>query len=251
MHMKEPILKLENLYFHYGQQSVLEDINMTVNAGDFLGIVGPNGSGKSTLLKLILRLVRPSSGKITLFGTEQEKFRYWTKIGYVPQKAAAFHQGFPATVREVVLSGLAASLGLLRRPGAAGRQRVNEALAQAGVEDLQDRIIGELSGGQQQRVLIAKALVGRPSLLILDEPTVGVDVEAQERFYDLLNQLRHDEGMTLMMVSHDIGVITEHVGDVACLNKKLFFHGPPTDFWAQDALQRTYGSAARILHHAH
>jgi zinc transport system ATP-binding protein len=249
--VKQPVLTLEHVVFNYGQQHVLEDINLTVHSGDFLGIVGPNGSGKSTLLKLILRLLRPTSGCIRLFGVEQDKFREWTKIGYVPQKATAFHHGFPATVREVVQSGLTAKLGILRRVGAAGHLLVDEALKQVGVGDLQNRIIGELSGGQQQRVLIAKALVSKPSLLILDEPTVGVDTEAQERFYVLLDDLRKNEGITLVMVSHDIGVVTEHVGNVACLNKKLFFHGPPADFWAQDSLGQAYGSTAKVIHHAH
>lgn len=249
--MTEPVLSLKDVDFYYGQRQVLDTINLTVCPGDFLGIVGPNGSGKSTLLKLILRLLQPTSGCIRLFGTEQDRFRQWTKIGYVPQKATAFHHGFPATVQEVVMSGFTASLGLFKRPGAAERSRVHEALEQVGVGDLCGRIIGELSGGQQQRVLIAKALVARPALLILDEPTVGVDVEAQERFYDLLAQLRRDQGMTLILVTHDIGVITEHVDSVACLNKKLYFHGPPAEFCLQDALQHAYGSAARVLHHAH
>jgi zinc transport system ATP-binding protein len=246
----EAVLTMENVSFSYTRQPVLEDISLTVYAGDFLGIVGPNGSGKSTLLKLILHLLRPTAGRILLFGTEQSQFRQWTQVGYVPQKATAFHHGFPATVREVVQSGLTASLGLFRRPGASGRKRVDEALEQVGVSGLRDRIIGELSGGQQQRVLIAKALVSGPRLLILDEPTVGVDLQAQEQFYSLLATLRL-QGMTLVMVSHDIGVVTEHVGSVACLNRKLYFHGPPADFVARGILGDAYGAAARILHHAH
>jgi len=242
---------LERVFFHYGQRFVLENINLTVWPGDFLGIVGPNGSGKSTLLKIILRLLRPSSGQIQIFGLEQEKFRQWPKIGYIPQSTPALYRGFPATVQEMVLSGLTASLGLFKRPGAEENNRVTKALEQVGVADLRKRIIGELSGGQQQRVLIAKALVSRPSLLILDEPTVGVDVAAQEQFYDLLAELRQEDGMTLILVSHDVGVVTEHVSSVACLNRKLYFHGAPADFWSQDSLCQTYGSAVRVLRHAH
>ncbi len=251
MLMEEPVLVLDRVSFHYGHRLVLENINLTVRPGDFLGIVGPNGSGKSTLLKIILRLLRPSEGQVCLFGLRQEKFHQWTKIGYVPQNATSFHHGFPATVQEVVLSGLTASLGLFKRPGAGEQHRVAEALEQVGVADLRKRIIGELSGGQQQRVLIAKALVSRPALLILDEPTVGVDLAAQEQFYNLLLELRKEEGMTLILVSHDIGVVTDYVGSVACLNRKLYFHGAPADFWAKDFLSQTYGSAARVLRHAH
>lgn len=249
--MVEPILQLEYVSFYYGQMVVLDEINLLVYPGDFLGIVGPNGSGKSTLLKLILGLLRPCAGKIILFGSEREKFRHWSKVGYVAQNVTAFNHGFPATVREVVLSGFTASLGLLRRPGLVEKRRVDEVLEQAGVENLKNRIVGELSGGQQQRVFIARALVAKPELLILDEPTVGVDMDAQERFYELLDVLRRQEGMTLLMVSHDIGVVTEHVGSVACLNKRLHFHGTPADFWSEDTLKKVYGPAARILRHTH
>ena len=249
--MGEPVLQLEQVFFHYGRRLVLDDINLSVFPGDFLGVVGPNGSGKSTLLKIVLGLLQPTAGNVAVLGQDRKKFRQWNRIGYVAQNAIAFNYGFPATVREVVMSGLTASLGLFRRAGARERQRVAEVLEQTGVTDLQDRLVGELSGGQQQRVFIARALVSRPELLILDEPTVGVDVEAQERFYELLDELRREEGITLMMVSHDIGVVTEHVDNVACLNKKMYFHGSPADFMSQDTLTRVYGPAARILHHAH
>ncbi|MCW3489195.1 metal ABC transporter ATP-binding protein [Dethiobacter alkaliphilus] len=249
--MGEPVLKLEHVFFHYGRRLVLDDVNLTVTPGDFLGIVGPNGSGKSTLLKIVLGLLQPTAGSVSLFGQSRKNFRQWSRIGYVAQNSTAFNYGFPATVREVVMSGLTASLGLLRFAGVRERRRVAEVLEQTGVADLQDRLIGELSGGQQQRVFIARALVSRPELLILDEPTVGVDMEAQERFYELLETLRSEAGMTLMMVSHDIGVVTEQVDNVACLNKKMFFHGSPADFLSQDTLTRVYGPAARILHHAH
>jgi zinc transport system ATP-binding protein len=249
--MKSPVLQLTDVSFHYGHRLVLDKINLTVGAGEFLGIVGPNGSGKSTLLKIILGLLKPTSGKVCLFGCELERYRQWTKVGYVSQNVTAFNHGFPATVGEVVLSGLTASLGLLRQAGGKERERVRLVLEKAGVLDLRDRIVGELSGGQQQRVFIARALVADPELLILDEPTVGVDAEAQERFYQLLDTLRKESGMTLLMVSHDIGVVTEHVGQVACLNRKLHFHGSPADFWSEDTLTKVYGLAARVLHHAH
>jgi zinc transport system ATP-binding protein len=249
--MSQPILELEHVSFHYGARPVLEDINFTVPAGDFLGIVGPNGSGKSTLLKIIVGLLRPSSGKVRLFGVDHDRFKEWTKIGYVAQNVAAFNHSFPATVTETVMAGLTASLGLFNRPGKEERMQVEEALESVDVLSLKNNTIGELSGGQQQRVFIARALVSRPRLLILDEPTVGVDMENKERFYELLTVLRKQHGITLMMVSHDIGVVTEQVQSVACLNKKLYFHGTPGDFWSEDTLYRVYGPAARVLHHSH
>ncbi|MBS4031799.1 MAG: metal ABC transporter ATP-binding protein [Clostridiales bacterium] len=249
--MHEPILELSHVSFSYGAKIVLDDINLTIESGDFLGIVGPNGSGKSTLLKILMGLLRPSAGTVKLFGIERHLFRQWTRVGYVAQNVTAFNHGFPATVEEAVMSGLTAALGIFKRPGRPERQMVEDALENAGVCDLKTRMVGELSGGQQQRVFIARALVSRPQLLILDEPTVGVDVDAQERFYELLTTLRKEQGITLLMVSHDIGVVTEQVQSVACLNKKLYFHGSPAEFWSGDTLSRLYGSKARVLHHAH
>jgi zinc transport system ATP-binding protein len=172
-------------------------------------------------------------------------------VGYVAQNVTSFNHGFPATVGETVMSGMTGSLGLFRRPGRRERQMVDEALAAVGVSELKNRPVGELSGGQQQRVFIARALIANPELLILDEPTIGVDVEAKERFYTLLASLRTRRGLTLLMVSHDIGVVMEQVQTVACLDKKLYFHGPPADFLKEDTLSRVYGPNARILHHGH
>ncbi len=249
--MSAPILELKHMSFQYGNRQVLEDISLTVPSGDFLGIVGPNGSGKSTLLKIIVGLLRPSGGSIKLFGVEQGRFRDWTKIGYVAQNVTAFNHSFPATVGETVMAGLISSLGLFRRPGKREKMQVDEALENVGALDIKNSTIGELSGGQQQRVFIARALASQPKLLILDEPTVGVDLENKERFYDLLINLRRQHGITLLMVSHDIGVVTEQVQSVACLNKKLYFHGNPSDFWSEDTLSRVYGTTARVLHHSH
>lgn len=249
--MTEPVLQLENVTFNYGNTMVLDNIRLSVCRGDFLGIVGPNGSGKSTLLKIVLGLLRPAAGHVRLFGNDLSSFRDWSRIGYVPQKATAFSHGFPATVHEVVLSGLTGHLGLFRRPGRREQNRVDSVLADVGVTDLQSRLVGELSGGQQQRVLIARVLVSQPELLILDEPTVGVDLEAQARFYSLLAELRQQNNLTLIMVSHDIGVVTEHVTSVACLNKKLYFHGTASEFCSGNTLALVYGPNARVLHHAH
>jgi len=245
----EPVLELAKITFYYGDMLVLDNVSMTVFSGDFLGIVGPNGSGKSTLLKIIAGLLKPASGTVRFFGTERENFRQWTRIAYVAQNVTSFNYGFPATIGETVMTGLTASLGLLRRPGRRERQLVEESLASVGLASLKNRLIGELSGGQQQRVFIARALVASPDLLLLDEPTVGVDVEAKERFYELLAELREQRGLTLLMVSHDIGVVAEQVRSVACLNRKLYFHGPPAEFWTEDVLCQAYGSAARVLHH--
>lgn len=247
--MTHPVLELDKITFYYGDRIVLDRVSLTVFSGDFLGIVGPNGSGKSTLLKIVAGLLKPTAGNVRVFGAVRGNSRRETRIAYVAQNVTSFNQGFPATVGETVLAGLTGSLGLLRRPGKREKLLVDETLAGVGMADFRDRLIGELSGGQQQRVFIARALVAEPALLLLDEPTVGVDVDARDRFYGLLAALRRERGLTLMMVSHDVGVVAEQVQSIACLNTKLYFHGPPAQFWTEDAICQAYGSAVRILHH--
>ena len=245
-----PLVEIDNVSFAYGEVAVLEGINFTVEAGDFLGIIGPNGSGKTTLLRLMLGLLVPTRGVVRLFGQPPASLKQWGRLGYVPQKAT-FDPSLPATVQEVVASGLVATLGLLRRARAAERQRVHEVLAQVGMDAHAGRRIGTLSVGQQQRVLIARALVTEPELLILDEPTGGVDPEAQTSFYALLHHLNHEREVTLILVSHDIGVVAKEVTRLACLNRRLIFHGRPGDFLGDAALAALYGPAMRVVSHEH
>ena len=225
-----PIVQISHVTYRYERENVLEDINLTINKGDFLGIVGPNGSGKSTLLKIILGLFKLQQGEILLFGRDIYKFNDWHKIGYVSQKANSFNTGFPATVFEVVASGLTKKLGLFRYLTKQDYQQVKQAIASVGMSDYLKQNIGELSGGQQQRVFIARALVSNPKLLILDEPTVGVDTENVSSFYQLLHDLNKNRGITLLLVTHDIGTIIESVTHIACLNKRLHFHGDSKNF---------------------
>ncbi|MBI3107132.1 MAG: metal ABC transporter ATP-binding protein [Candidatus Rokubacteria bacterium] len=245
-----PFVELEGVDFTYGEVRVLEGIHLAVEAGDFLGIIGPNGSGKTTLLRIVLGLLVPSAGRVRLFGHAPESFRQWGRVGYVPQRAT-LDAGLPATVQEVVASGLVAALGLLGRAGAAERRRVGEVLGQVGMDTLAAARIGTLSPGQQQRVLIARALVSRPELLILDEPTGGVDPEAQTSFYALLHHLHREREVTLILVSHDIGVVAKEVTKLACLNRRLIFHGRPADFLSDAALAALYGPAVRVVSHHH
>lgn len=218
-----------------------------------MAIVGPNGSGKSTLLKLILGLLKLQKGDIYLFGQEISKFKDWQKIGYVSQKANSFNTGFPATVFEVVLSGLTKKLGLFTFYKKDHKAKVYEALAAVGMKEFSHRNIGELSGGQQQRVFIARALVSEPKLLILDEPTVGVDAENVQSFYQMLSELNTSNGITLLLVTHDIGTISDKVTHVACLNKHLHFHGDTEEFeqLSSDGLSKVYGHDVHVLAHNH
>lgn len=248
--MRDVVVHLNHLQFAYGREPILQDVTLRVGKGDFLGIVGPNGSGKTTLLRIILGLQPPQFGVVQLFGQDLAVFRQWYRVGYVPQKAASFNSDFPATVREVVLTGRTAQRGLFRPLGRRDRELTDGAIEMVGMMPYAHRPMGHLSGGQQQRVFIARALVSQPELLILDEPTVGVDASAQEQFYALLRRLRQEMGLTIILVSHDIGVVTSQVSHLACLNRRLFFHGPPEQFDASD-LSDLYGHPVTVMQYRH
>jgi len=242
-------IDVDSVTFAYGERPVIEDVSMTVESGTFLGLVGPNGSGKTTLLELLIGLRRPDEGSVTLFDDPAHAIANGERVGYVPQDVTAASDGMPVTVREAVRMGRYPH-GLFRRFTAADRRAVADALERVGIADLADRRVGRLSGGQRQRVFIARALAADADLLALDEPTVGVDAESREAFYALLGEL-NDEGMTVVLIEHDIGVVTTHATEIACLNRTLFFHGDPTAFAETDALARAYGGDQHVLHHDH
>jgi zinc transport system ATP-binding protein len=247
------IIDIKLLSYRYERDIVLENINLSIPEGSFLAIVGPNGSGKSTLLKLILGLLKMQKGEIFLFGQEMNKFKDWQKIGYVSQKANSFNTGFPASVFEVVLSGLTKKLGMFKFFKKEHSNQVMDALKAVGMEKFSNRNIGELSGGQQQRVFIARALVSEPKLLILDEPTVGVDAENVDTFYQMLEDLNTNHGITLLLVTHDIGTISDKVSHVACLNKHMHFHGETKEFeeLRSEGISALYGHDVHLLAHSH
>jgi zinc transport system ATP-binding protein len=248
---QEKIIELENISFAYGTEPVLRDINLAVSAGDYLGIIGPNGGGKTTLLKIMLGLLKVRSGTVRLFGKDINEFKEWSKIGYVPQKAANFELNFPATVEEIVLMGRTAKKGLFKMLNKEDRRHVSHALSQVGMREYKDRLISDLSGGQQQRVFIARALAGDPEVIFLDEPTVGVDIKTQEEFYKLLEKLNKEYKITLILVSHDIDVITNEVKNVACINQDLIYHGTSKEFIKEDIVEKMYGKGVKVILHNH
>jgi len=245
----EPVISIENASFGYGSVPVLESISLGVESGAFLGIVGPNGSGKSTLLDLMVGLRQPDSGTVRLFGEPATEFDAGERIGYVPQDATTVAREMPITVREVVRMGRYPRR-LVGRFSDADRQAVDDALEQVGIADLAARRVGRLSGGQRQRVFIARALAAEADLLALDEPTVGVDAESREAFYELLADL-NSSGLTIILIDHDIGVVTTYATEIACLNRRLYFDGDPSEFVATDALAEAYGTDQHVLHHNH
>ncbi|MDD5605292.1 MAG: ABC transporter ATP-binding protein [Dehalococcoidales bacterium] len=238
----QQVAKLENIWVHYQGVTALENVSLSVEDNDFIGIIGPNGGGKSTLLKVILGLVRPSRGNIEILGSIPGKNA--RKIGYVPQYRN-FDHNFPINVWEVVLMGRLRHAGLLRGYSQEDFQAASTALQKVELLELKNRHISELSGGQQQRVLIARALVTEPRLLLLDEPMANVDSAMQKGFYDLLSQL--NENMAIIMVSHDISAVSLYVKQVACLNKKLYYHG--TGQLTVEDLEATYQCPVEMIAH--
>ncbi|MCM2677824.1 metal ABC transporter ATP-binding protein [Alkalicoccobacillus plakortidis] len=230
------LAEIKDVHFYYEDRHVLENVSLQLKKGSFLGLVGPNGSGKSTLIRLLLGLIKPVGGQVEIFGERVSQFQRWHKVGFVSQKASSFNSGFPATVYEVVSMGLYGKVGLFRFLTKKDKQKVHDAIAQVGMEEYTKQNIGELSGGQQQRVFIARALVSEPELLILDEPTVGVDVASVKTFYELLKNLNEQKGLTLLLITHDTGVMTKYVTEVACLNKTIHFHEPKEFEKNQDML---------------
>jgi zinc transport system ATP-binding protein len=246
--VSDPLLEVDRVSVQYGETLVLDGVSLDVRPGEFLGIIGPNGSGKTTLLRVMLGLLQPTRGEVRLFGQPTASFRDWRRVGYMPQRAS-FDSALPVTAAEVVASGLIPILGYRRRIGADERRRVNESLALVGMEKQTHARIGALSTGQQQRVLIARALVSDPELLLLDEPTASIDADAQSSFYTLLRSFNRDRGVTLVMVSHDVGVVAHEVSRVACLNRHVLFCGPPADVLTREALSTLYGSSVRLVPH--
>ncbi|MDD2309476.1 MAG: metal ABC transporter ATP-binding protein [Desulfuromonadaceae bacterium] len=237
-----PIVILKGVSFSYGGPPVLEEVDLAVEEGEFLGLVGPNGSGKSTLLKILLGLLEPSSGQAEILGGTPAQAR--GAIGYVPQ-FAAFPHDFPISAGEVVLQGRLGHVRIFGGYRAKDREIARQALLETYVWDLKDQPIGSLSGGQLQRVLLARALATQPKLLILDEPTASIDPRAEEDIFDLLKKLK--SRMTILVVSHDIGFISQYVTRIACLNRRLVCH--TTSALTGEMIQQLYGSPVRMIRH--
>ena len=236
-----PIVELSNVEFGYTTTPVVEDISLRIDPGEYVAVVGPNGSGKSTLMKLMLGLLRPDTGEARLFGEPSHAFDDGARIGYVAQHASASKE-MPITVREVVKMGRFPHVGFGRLSDFDHRI-VDDALETVGMQSFASRRVTKLSGGQRQRAFIARALAGEADLLVLDEPTVGVDAESVDAFYDLLESLNED-GITVLLIEHDLGAVTDHARRIVCLNREVYFDGSTEEFVESDALARAFGTAA-------
>lgn len=249
--MKDKIVEVDNVSFSYNTNKVLDNVSFYIEEGDFVGIIGPNGSAKSTLLKLMLGLLKTNQGTIRLFNRNINNFKDFEKIGYISQNAREFNQMFPATVEEVLAASLYSKRWFFKKSTKDDNLRIEEALQIVEMNHFRKRKIGNLSGGQKQRVFIARALVNNPKILFMDEPLVGVDLESQTNFYSLMDKLNRGYNMTLVMISHDIGVISQKVNRILCLsNGKVYCHsGNKHGF--NSTLKNIYGENMDILFHDH
>ncbi|MCC6240348.1 MAG: ATP-binding cassette domain-containing protein [Phycisphaerales bacterium] len=222
-----PLVEIQHLEFSYDGQTVLRDIDLAVEQGTTLGVIGPNGGGKTTLMRLLLGLLTPTQGAIHINGLPPtQAILRGNLIGYLPQHLPQV-QPFPLTVRQVVRLGLAGKTGLLRRYHRADLDFVETLLQRVGLAEMADKRIGALSGGQIQRAFIAKAVAGRPRLLILDEPTTAIDRSMRHRIIETIQQLKADLDLTIILISHDLRAVTAIADRIACLNVSLHYHDVP------------------------
>jgi len=242
----ESVVELEGVSFGYrAGMRVLEDVSLSVDAGEFVAIAGPNGGGKTTLLRLVLGLERPTSGAVRVFGAPAGKAAAGGRIGYLPQRARLVGEA-PVTVREVVSTGRLAPAGIWGPLRRADRDAVADAIETVGLTARADAPLRTLSGGMQQRALIAKALASEPTLLALDEPTTGVDAASQESLGLLLEELREQFGVTILYVSHEFGAVEHVVDRIVLVRGGIVYDGPPSGLpgvWHDPSHQHDHGHA--------
>jgi zinc/manganese transport system ATP-binding protein len=239
-------IEIERLTCAYDGPPVVDDLTLTIPAGAFVGFVGPSGAGKTTLLRALLGAVHRLAGEIKIFGEQLADGRV-PRVGYVPQlETVDWH--FPVTVREVVGMGLAVQSRLFSLPWLSREQhkRIDHLLLRLGIGELADRHIRDLSGGQQQRVFLARALVREPRLLLLDEPTSGVDIKTRHDVLHLLADLNHD-GVTVVLTTHDLNSVAAHLPSIVCLNRRLVAYGPPASVLTPSVLEATYGAEMLVM----
>jgi zinc transport system ATP-binding protein len=236
------IISVDDLTFRYNGTDVISNITFAVETGVYLAIVGPNGSGKSTLIKNILGILKPEQGKVHLFGKSLAAFRRWEKIGYLPQRLSGLNTHFPGSVEEIV------QMGLTKRDSA----HLKRTLEMMAISHLASRLIGELSYGEQQRAMLARALIRRPELLIFDEPTTALDPETRDMFYTLTQQMNRSVGTTVILVTHDSGVVGQFAQHLLYLDKKVIFSGTFRDFCSSPEMTGFFGpNSQHIICHQH
>ena len=219
------IIEIKDLGFDYGEGWVFHKLNLEIAEGDFVAVIGANGAGKSTLLKMLANVIEPTVGEISYYGTPIQDFKNWEHIGYVPQNPGRAQKNFPISVREVVGLGLLKANSLIHRHTAKDKEAINEIMERFALNELRHRKIGDLSGGQQQRVFLARAMVKQPKILLLDEPATGIDTAAKADLYAMLKKINREQGVTIIMVSHDLELAADAAQNALCLDHGICFWG--------------------------
>lgn len=234
------VIVVDDLWVRRDGHYVLEGITFALREGTFLGVIGPNGAGKTTLVKALLGLIKPAKGEIRVLGMSPGELKHELHhIGYMPQQVL-FDPHFPVSVYDVVMMGRTCCIGTFRLPRRADREAVRESIAAVGLEGLEKKPIGELSGGQQKRAFLARAMCLETSILLLDEPTAGLDVESQENFMDLLMRLKEEKGLTVVFVSHDVNILARYADEMVCINRTMHLHGSPREVLGSERLKEVY-----------
>ena len=248
LNFKVPIFDVKNINFSGNGQHILSNISLEIFNGEYIAIIGPNGGGKTTLARMLLGLDKPTSGEIKLYGKKIKAFQSWEKIGYVPQRASHVDENFPATVQDIVKMGRTSKRSLFSRFSQEDKQAIEESMLKMDVLDLKDKMVGKLSGGQRQRVMIARALASNPEILILDEPNTGVDMVSQKRFYALLKKLNKEENITILFITHDVGVIADDISRLFTINQKISICNSPKETLSCDEMSALYGIETHSIH---
>ena len=251
MQQKTPVLDVSDLHVDRANSVIIEDANFTIHKGDYVGIVGPNGGGKTTLLLALLNIIPKTSGSIRLFGQNIESFSSWEKVAYVPQHAINFDSQFPLSVRELVSLGRVNRSNLGRTLKRQDWTAVDEAIKFMGLSEIANRKLGQLSGGQKQRVFVAKALVRKPEIILLDEPIVGVDAGTQEKFYKKLSDLNIKKNITILLVTHDLTAVFCRMSKVMCINRLVNITEINESLKPEEILRKTYGEHFHFVFHKH
>ena len=240
MNTKNPLIAVKALTKVYGQETVLEDVSFTVSSGSMLTIIGPNGAGKTTLVKILLGLIEPTRGEVLVYGKKSALIR--DRIGYVPQRFL-FDRSIPMTVHEFLM------LAACEYEEHSREDVVIKALRDVDLPKVSSQQLAALSGGQLQRVMIARALMHNKEILILDEPSAGIDVAAEKTVYDLILRLNKERHVTVVIISHELDIVFNYASEVICLNKRLVCHGVPKQVITKDVLTQMYGHLAGAYHH--
>jgi zinc transport system ATP-binding protein len=238
-----PAIEIVNASFGYGDEPVLQDVCLTVNEGDFVGIIGPNGGGKTTLLRLALGVIKPAAGTVRLLGGPPEKTRM--RAGYIPQETSS-NKWFPISVMDVTLMGLLCRRPMFHHYTKNDREKAARILDELKLSHLKNRSIGDLSGGQRQKVLLARALVSEPAILFLDEPTASIDTRGQDEIYEYMLRI-NKAGATVVLVTHNVGAVSAYIRSVACVNRQLYYH--QDGVLDEKSITATFGCPVDIIAH--